>query len=74
MASNSDFVQYIADQCSGAGLAQGEMNKLSQNVQGPTTAKERHVILDALNAIVDASEATASTVQDAAKEEKEDEE
>ena len=32
------------------------------------------VILDALNAIVDASEATASTVQDAAKEEKEDEE
>ena len=32
------------------------------------------MILDALNAIVDASEATASTVQDAAKEEKEDEE
>ena len=35
---------------------------------------EASVILDALNAIVDASEATASTVQDAAKEEKEDEE
>ena len=35
---------------------------------------EAYVILDALNAIVDASEATASTVQDAAKEEKEDEE
>lgn len=35
---------------------------------------EATVILDALNAIVDASEATASTVQDAAKEEKEDEE
>ena len=51
MASNSDFVQYIADQCSGAGLAQGEMNKLSQNVQGPTTAKERHVILDALRGL-----------------------
>ena len=31
---------------------------------------EASVILDALNAIVDASEATASTVQDAAKEEK----
>ena len=35
---------------------------------------EASVILDALNAIVDASEATASTVQDAAKEDKEDEE
>ena len=35
---------------------------------------EASVILDALNAIVDASEATASTVQDAAKDEKEDEE
>ncbi len=35
---------------------------------------EASVILDALNAIVDASEATASTVQDATKEEKEDEE
>ena len=35
---------------------------------------EASVILDALNAIVDASEATATTVQDAAKEEKEDEE
>ena len=35
---------------------------------------EATVILDALNAIVDASEATASTVQDAAKEDKEDEE
>ena len=27
------------------------MNKLSQNVQGPTTAKERHVILDALRGL-----------------------
>ena len=35
---------------------------------------EASVILDALNAIVDASEATASTVQDAAKDETEDEE
>ena len=35
---------------------------------------EASVILDALNAIVDASEATASTVQDAAKEDKEGEE
>ena len=35
---------------------------------------EASVMLDALNAIVDASEATASTVQDAAKEDKEDEE
>ena len=34
---------------------------------------EASVILDALNAIVDASETTASTVQDAAKEDKEEE-
>ena len=34
---------------------------------------EASVILDALNAIVDASEATASTVQDAAKDGEDDE-
>ena len=28
------------------------MNKLSQNQQGPTTAKERHMILDALRGLV----------------------
>ena len=46
-----------------------------ETVRGSAARKdEASVILDALNAIVDASEATASTVQDAAKDEKEDEE
>ena len=32
------------------------MNKLAQNQQGPTTAKERHVILDALRGLFSQAE------------------